>query len=101
MKSDATVMLEAQLSVLVEASTAQGPFDDVNLKVPAAEPGVGRKVAQVCCDQVPFERMHPTLAPVEVKTWIVPLSSVEVGDCVKQEHRVEGSGGECLQRRPK
>ena len=71
-------MSEAQDKVPLVASTAQRPFEEVNLIVPATLPAVGRKVAQVCWDQVPLERMHPTFAPIEVSTWIVPLSSVDV-----------------------
>lgn len=71
--------LSAHASVPFVASTAHGPFEDASLIVPGADPAVGRNVAQVCWDHVPLERMHPTLAPAAVYTWIVPLSSVAVG----------------------
>ncbi len=75
-------MVEAQLRVLLDASMAQGPLEDVNLMEPGEAPATGRKVAQVCWDHVPLERMQPMFEPSEVKTWIVPLSSVDVCECL-------------------
>lgn len=72
------VIVEAQVKVPLLASTAQGPFEDEKIIDPGTEPVTGRKVAQVCWDQVPLDRMQPTLEPLEVKTCIVPLSSVDV-----------------------
>lgn len=78
MKSDPVVMVSAHARVWFDASNAHGPLDDVSLIVPGMDPAVGRNVAHVCCDQVPLDRMHPTLVPCAVYTWIVPLSPVAV-----------------------
>lgn len=72
-------MVAPHESVLFPASTAHGPLEWLKVIDPGATPGSGRNVAQVCWLQVPLLSTHPTLLPSAVKTWRVPLSSVDVG----------------------
>lgn len=86
MKSDPLVMSALQERVPF-VSTPHKPLEDVRVIVPGTDPDEGRKVAQVCCqarmkllvnyvvmviaptcDQVPFDKMQPTLSPAEVYT---------------------------------